>query len=60
YSLKFMNFPEEILFNYLSNDTMLRKLLAEQITCLQIDVKDYPTLPVPETLSVVFALIICL
>jgi hypothetical protein len=39
---------------------MLRKLLAEQITCLQIDVNDYSTEPVPETLSVVFALIISL
>ncbi|CAF2723094.1 unnamed protein product [Rotaria sp. Silwood2] len=60
YSLTLMNFSEETLFNYLANDTMLRKLLAEQITCLQIDFKDYPTLPVPETLSVVFALIIFL
>jgi hypothetical protein len=39
---------------------MLRKLLAEQITCLQIDVKDYPTDSVPETLSLIFTLIIFL
>ncbi|CAF5048599.1 unnamed protein product, partial [Rotaria sp. Silwood1] len=60
YSLTLMDFSEEVLFNYLTSNTILRKLLIEQITCLKIDVKDEPTEPSPETLSIMFALILSL
>ncbi|CAF4082841.1 unnamed protein product [Rotaria sordida] len=60
YSLTLMNFSEEVLFNYLTNNTILCKLLIEQITCLKIDVKDEPTEPPPETLSIIFVLILSL
>ncbi|CAF4329481.1 unnamed protein product, partial [Rotaria sordida] len=58
YSLTLMDFSEEVLFNYLTNNTILCKLLIEQITCLKIDVKDEPTEPPPETLSIIFVLIL--
>ncbi|CAF4340298.1 unnamed protein product, partial [Rotaria sp. Silwood2] len=60
YSLTLMDFSEEVLFNYLTNNTILRKLLNEQITCLTIDVKDKPTEPSSETLWVIFTLILSL
>ncbi|CAF3663043.1 unnamed protein product [Rotaria sp. Silwood1] len=59
YSLTLMDFPQDVLFNYLTNNTILRKLLKEQITCLKIDVKDKPTKPSPETFSVILAFILC-
>ncbi|CAF1293696.1 unnamed protein product [Rotaria sordida] len=60
YSLTLMDFSEEVLFNYLTSNRILRKLLIEQITCLKIDVKDEPTEPSSETLSIMFALILSL
>ncbi|CAF1480195.1 unnamed protein product, partial [Rotaria sordida] len=60
YSLTLMDFSEEVLFNYLTSNRILRKLLIEQITYLKIDVKDEPTEPSPETLSIMFALILSL
>ncbi|CAF3215420.1 unnamed protein product, partial [Rotaria sp. Silwood2] len=60
YSLTLMDFSEEVLFNYLTNNTILRQLLNEQITCLTIDVKDKPTEPSSETLWVIFTLILSL
>ncbi|CAF3724798.1 unnamed protein product [Rotaria sp. Silwood1] len=59
YSLTLMDFPQDVLFNCLTNNTILRKLLKEQITCLKIDVKDKPTKPSPETFSVILAFILC-
>ncbi|CAF0867067.1 unnamed protein product [Rotaria sordida] len=61
YSLSLIDFQEEILLNYLIDNTTLRKLLTEQITCLKIDVKDNTTPPpIPENLSIIFALILSL
>ncbi|CAF3982974.1 unnamed protein product, partial [Rotaria sordida] len=61
YSLSLIDFQEEILLNYLIDNTTLRKLLTEQITCLKIDVKDNTTPPpIPENLSTIFALILSL
>ncbi|CAF1506546.1 unnamed protein product, partial [Rotaria sordida] len=50
YSLTLMDFSEEVLFNNLTKNTIVRKLLNEQITCLTIDVKDKPREPSSETL----------
>ncbi len=44
----------------IEDNTILRKLLNEQITCLTIDVKDKPTEPSSETLWVTFTLILSL
>ncbi|CAF3985651.1 unnamed protein product [Rotaria sordida] len=60
YSLTLMDFSEEVLFNNLTNNTIVRKLLNEQITCLTIDVKDKPREPSSETLYVIFTLILSL
>ncbi|CAF2117090.1 unnamed protein product [Rotaria magnacalcarata] len=60
YSLTLIDFPEEVLLNYLTSNTILRKLLIEQITCLKIDVQDRPKEPSPETLAAMFALIVSL
>ncbi|CAF1040738.1 unnamed protein product [Rotaria magnacalcarata] len=60
YSVTLMDFSDEALFNYLTNNTILRKLLNEQITCLTIDVKNKPTEPFSETLWVTFTLILSL
>ncbi|CAF4042645.1 unnamed protein product [Rotaria sp. Silwood2] len=59
YSLTLMDFPQDVLLNCLTSNTILRKLLKEQITCLKIDVKDKPTKPSPETFSVILAFILC-
>ncbi|CAF3899991.1 unnamed protein product [Rotaria sordida] len=60
YSLTLMDFSEDVLFNHLTSNTILRKVLFEQITCLKIDVKDEPKQPSPETLSIMFTLILSL
>ncbi|CAF2931502.1 unnamed protein product [Rotaria sp. Silwood2] len=61
YSLSLIDFQEDVLLKYLTGNQILCKLLTEQITCLQIDVKDNTTSPpLPETVSTVFALILSL
>ncbi|CAF1501239.1 unnamed protein product [Adineta steineri] len=61
YSLTLIDFSEEVLFNYLTNNTILRTLLNQQITCLTIDVKDKPTeQSSSETLWIIFTLILSL
>ncbi|CAF4561968.1 unnamed protein product [Rotaria sp. Silwood2] len=61
YSLSLIDFQEEVLLKYLRGDTILRKLLIEQITCLQIETHDetIPS-PLPEIRSTMFALILSL
>ncbi|UJR29360.1 hypothetical protein I4U23_010572 [Adineta vaga] len=55
YSLSLMDFQQEVLLDHLKNNTILRKLLSEQVTCLLIDVKHKTISPqLPEILSIVF------
>jgi len=44
----------------MEGNTILRKFLIEQMTCLKIDVNDGPTTSSPETLSTIFALVLSL
>ncbi|CAF3733526.1 unnamed protein product, partial [Rotaria sordida] len=61
YSLSLIDFEEEELLEYLAHNTILRKLLNEQITHLQIDVKDTTgSPPLPENLSTMFVFILSL
>ncbi|CAF1015324.1 unnamed protein product [Adineta steineri] len=60
YSLSLMDFTEEVLLKYLTDDTTLRRLLDEQITCLKLDFKYDKTLSISETSSIIFALILSL
>ncbi|CAF1333108.1 unnamed protein product [Rotaria sordida] len=61
YSLSLIDFQEEVLLKYLRGDTILRKLLIEQITCLHIEINDKTTpSPLPEIRSTMFILILSL
>ncbi|CAF1127106.1 unnamed protein product [Adineta steineri] len=60
YSLSLMDFTEEVLLKYLTDNTTLRRLLDEQITCLKLDFKYDTTLSISETSSIMFALILSL
>ncbi|CAF4344834.1 unnamed protein product [Rotaria socialis] len=61
HSLSFIDFQEDVLLKYLTDNTALRKLLTEQITSLQIDVMDKKTSPsLPRTLSTIFAFVLSL
>ncbi|CAF1501189.1 unnamed protein product [Adineta steineri] len=61
YSLTLIDFSEKVLFNYLTNNTILRTLLNQQITCLTIGIKDKPTgQSSSEILWIIFTLILSL
>ncbi|CAF3336829.1 unnamed protein product [Rotaria socialis] len=59
YSLSLTNFQEEILYQSLTDDLILRDLLTKQITHLNIDIKK-PTQHCSITVSKSFELILCL
>ncbi|CAF3418679.1 unnamed protein product, partial [Rotaria sp. Silwood1] len=58
YLLSLVNFQEEILFQYLTGNSVLHDLLTQQITHLNIDVPYEPKSETSETLSSIFALIL--
>ncbi|CAF1041555.1 unnamed protein product [Rotaria sp. Silwood1] len=58
YLLSLVNFQEEILFQYLTGNSVLHDLLTQQITHLNIDVPYEPKSKTSETLSSIFALIL--
>ncbi|CAF1370316.1 unnamed protein product [Rotaria sordida] len=60
YSLSLVNFQEEILFQYLKGDFILRNLLSEQITDLNIDIQYDIIAQTTISLSEKFALILSL
>ncbi|UJR38159.1 hypothetical protein I4U23_030836 [Adineta vaga] len=60
YSLSLRGCREDFLVKYLTDNTILRQLLTEQITCLQIDIMNMTTPPLPRTLSTIFTLILSL
>ncbi|CAF1179117.1 unnamed protein product [Rotaria sordida] len=60
YSLSLIDFTEEVLLKYLTDNTTLRRLLSEQITCLKLDFKYDTTLSISETSSIIFTLILSL
>ncbi|CAF1301761.1 unnamed protein product [Rotaria sordida] len=60
YSLSLANFQEEILFQYLKGDSILRNLLSEQITDLNIDIQYDIIAQSTISLSEKFALILSL
>ncbi|CAF5110676.1 unnamed protein product, partial [Rotaria sp. Silwood1] len=55
YLLSLVNFQEEILFQYLTGNSVLHDLLTQQITHLNIDVPYEPKSETSETLSSIFA-----
>ncbi|CAF1348082.1 unnamed protein product [Rotaria sordida] len=57
-SLSLVNFQEEILFQYLTDDSILHHILTEQIIDLNIDVSYQPESEEYETLSNIFVLIL--
>ncbi|CAF1037544.1 unnamed protein product [Adineta steineri] len=59
YSLSLINFEEEIIYQYLTDDLVLRDLLTKQITHLNIDMK-MPEGSDSETISKIFQLILSL
>ncbi|CAM4895206.1 unnamed protein product [Rotaria socialis] len=59
HSLSLVDFQDEVFLEYLTGDATLRTLLSEQITHLKIDLND-KTPPLPETLAMIFALILSL
>ncbi|CAF1035892.1 unnamed protein product [Adineta steineri] len=59
YSLSLINCEEEILYQYLTDDLILRDLLTKQITHLNIDMKIIVE-PNSETMSKIFQLILSL
>ncbi|CAF4042360.1 unnamed protein product [Rotaria sp. Silwood2] len=58
FSLSFINFQEEILYQYLTGDSSLHRLLTEQITHLNILIQNEIIPTFFETLSDVFILIL--
>ncbi|CAF0811928.1 unnamed protein product [Adineta ricciae] len=60
YSLKLVDFSEEVLLNELTNNTIFRQLLHQQITCLTIDIKDQPTEPSSEALWLILTSVVSL
>ncbi|CAF4823396.1 unnamed protein product, partial [Rotaria sp. Silwood2] len=58
YSLSLVNFQEDILFQYLTDNSILHHLLTQQIINLNIDVSYEPESKASETLSSIFVLII--
>ncbi|CAF1042146.1 unnamed protein product [Adineta steineri] len=62
YSLLLMDLTEEVLLKYLTveDNTTLRRLLSEQITCLKLVFKYDTTLSISGTSSIIFALILSL
>ncbi|CAF3983863.1 unnamed protein product [Rotaria sordida] len=59
YSLSLINFEEEIIYQYLTDNLVLRDLLTKQITHLNIDIKK-PVDPWSDTLLNIIALILSL
>ncbi|CAM4870442.1 unnamed protein product [Rotaria socialis] len=60
YSLTLLGFSENVLFNHLTSNKILRQLLIEQIAHLKVDINDEPGEPSSETLAMMFALILSL
>ncbi|CAF4384302.1 unnamed protein product [Rotaria sp. Silwood2] len=60
FSLSLVNFQEEILYQYLTDNSILHRLLTEQITHLNITIQNKITPAFFETLSNVFVLILSL
>ncbi|CAF1346940.1 unnamed protein product, partial [Rotaria sordida] len=60
YSLSVVNFQEEVLLQCLTDDSVLRNLLTQQITHLNIDIQDQESRESSEILTNLFALIISL
>ncbi|CAF4062050.1 unnamed protein product, partial [Rotaria sordida] len=60
YSLSLVNFKEEILFQYLIDYSILRDLLTQQITHLNIDIQNDKISELSEISSNIFILILCL
>ncbi|CAF1526051.1 unnamed protein product [Rotaria sordida] len=58
YSLSLVNFQEEILFQYLTGDSVLHDLLTQQIRYLNIDVSYEPKSKASKTRSTIFLLIL--
>ncbi|CAF1391886.1 unnamed protein product [Adineta ricciae] len=61
YSISFMNFPQEEFVDHLRNNTILRELLTNQVTCLLIDIKhETISQQPPEILGIIVAYVIYL
>ncbi|CAF4418142.1 unnamed protein product [Rotaria socialis] len=60
YSLTLLEFSKNALFNHLTSNKILRKLLIEQITHLKVDINYESVEPSSETLAKMFALILSL
>ncbi|CAF1295842.1 unnamed protein product [Rotaria sordida] len=60
YSLSLINFKEEILFQYLIDYSILRDLLTQQITHLNIDIQNEKISELSEISSNIFVLILSL
>ncbi|CAF3492767.1 unnamed protein product [Rotaria socialis] len=60
YSLTLLDFSKNALFNHLTSNKILRKLLIEQITHLKVDINYESVEPSSETLAKMFALILSL
>ncbi|CAF3609003.1 unnamed protein product [Rotaria sp. Silwood1] len=58
FSLSFINFQEEILYQYLTEDSILHRLLTKQITHLTICIENEMIPTFSKTLSNVFVLIL--
>ncbi|CAM4784840.1 unnamed protein product [Rotaria magnacalcarata] len=53
-------YDQNVLFNHLTSNKILRQLLIEQIAHLKVDINDEPVEPSSETLAMMFALILSL
>ncbi|CAF0740500.1 unnamed protein product [Rotaria sordida] len=60
YSLSLVNFEEKLLFQYLTDHSILRDLLPNQITHLNIDIQNETISQLSEIASNIFALILSL